>query len=132
MLATLGAPFDERAASVAVDSAVEVGESLFVVNAVEVLLAPCSLMLGYDEPESAADASALRAPAELARALGVHVERVRLRSPHPVDALLEFACDRRAGLLVFGPDRGRMRGRTYRKAARAVRDRAPCLVWLAD
>ena len=33
---------------------------------------------------------------------------------------------------VFGPDRSALRPRRYRKAARAIRDQASCLVWLAD
>ena len=133
MLATLEVPFEPAAAELAVDSAVEAGQPLIVVNAVEMLLAPASLMLGYgDVAETPEDAAALRAPAQLAHALGVHVERLRVKSPHPVDALLEVACERKPGLLVFGPDRSRIRPRRYRKAARAVRDRAPCLVWLGD
>jgi nucleotide-binding universal stress UspA family protein len=133
MLATLGVPFEPAASALAVDTAVEAGEALVVVNVVELLLAPASVVLGYgdldDLPE---DAAALRAPAELAHALGVHVERLRVQSPHPVQALLEVAAERRPGLLVFGPDRARLRGRAYRRAAKAVRERAACLVWLAD
>jgi hypothetical protein len=48
-----------------------------------------------------------------------------------VDALIQLVDERRPGLLVFGPDRKRMRKRLYRKAAKAVADRASCLVWLA-
>jgi nucleotide-binding universal stress UspA family protein len=133
MLATLGVPFEPAAATLAVDTAVEAGQPLVVVNVVELLLAPASVMLGYgdldDDPE---DAAALRAPAELAHSLGVRVERLRVQSPHPVQALLELAAERRPGLLVFGPDRARMRGRAYRRAVKAVRSRASCLVWLPD
>jgi nucleotide-binding universal stress UspA family protein len=133
MLATVEVPFDATAAAFAVDSAVEAGEPLIVVNAVELLLAPASFMLGYgdlDPPPQ--DAAEIRAPAELAHSLGIPVERLRLKSPHPVSALLQLAAERQPGLLVFGPDRSRMRGRQYRKAARAVREQAPCLVWLAE
>jgi hypothetical protein len=49
-----------------------------------------------------------------------------------VGALLELIADRRPGLLVFGPDRKRLKPRAYRKAAKAIRQRASCLVWLAD
>ena len=127
-------PFDHAASAFAVDSAVEAGQPLIVVNAVEMLLAPASLMLGYGDldPTTPDDEAALRAPAQLAHSLGVRVERLRVRSPHPVDALLELVVEREAGLLVFGPDRARLRGRRYRKAARAVLEQAPCLVWLAD
>ena len=131
LLATLEVPFDPSAAAFAVDSAVEAGQPLVVVNAVELLLAPASLMLGYgDVDPSPDDAAKLRAPAELARSLGIRAERLRLKSPHPVAALLQLAAERRPGLLVFGPDPSRLPRRRYRNAARAVRDRAPCLVWL--
>ena len=82
-------------------------------------------------PERDVDADALRAPAELAHSLGVAVERLRVRSPRPVDALLELVAEREPALLVFGPDRSRVPARRYRKAAKAVRERATCLVWLS-
>jgi nucleotide-binding universal stress UspA family protein len=132
MLATLEVPFDAEAASFAVDTAVEAGQPLIVANVVELLLAPCSLALGYDRPESPEDTEALRAPAVLAHSLGVKVERLRVRSPHPVDALLEVVAERSPGILVFGPDRSVLKPRVYRKAARKIRDRAPCLVWLSE
>ena len=131
MLATLEVPFHASAAAFAVDSAVETGQPLVVVNAVEVLLTPASIALGYgDVDPSPDDAAELRAPAELARSLGVRVERLRLKSPHPVAALLQLAAEREPGLLVFGPDPCRLRRRRYQNAARAVREGAPCLVWL--
>ena len=40
--------------------------------------------------------------------------------------------EREPGLLVVGPDTTRVRNRLYRKAAKRVRERATCLVWLAD
>jgi nucleotide-binding universal stress UspA family protein len=133
MLATFGVPYSSAASALAVDTAVESGQPLVLVNVVELLLAPASLMLGYsdldDRPE---DAAALRAPAELAHALGVAVERLRVQTPHPVQALVELAAERRPGLLVFGPERSRMRDRAYRRAAKAVAQRAPCLVWLPE
>jgi nucleotide-binding universal stress UspA family protein len=133
MLATVEVPFDASAAAFAVDSAVEAGQPLIVVTAVEVLLAPASITLGYGDLDSTPeDAAQLRAPAELAHALGIRVERLRLKSPHPVSALLQLAAERRPGLLVFGPDRSRLRRRQYAKAARAVREGAPCLVWLPE
>jgi hypothetical protein len=91
-----------------------------------------SVTLGYDQlPERPEDEEAFRAPAVLAHSLGVGVERLRVRSPRPVDALIELVAERRPGLLVFGPDRTRLRKRRYAKAAKAVRERATCLVWLA-
>jgi hypothetical protein len=133
LLATLGVPFDRAAAAFAVDAAVEAGQVLVVANVVELPPLGMSVGMGYDQlPDSAEDAEALRAPAELAHSLGVAVERLRVKSPRPLDALVELVSECEPGLLVFGPDRTRLRGRRYRKAARAVREHAPCLVWLPD
>jgi nucleotide-binding universal stress UspA family protein len=133
LLATLGVPFDPAASELAVDACVEAGQPLVVVNVVELPPLTMSVRMGYDQlPDSPEDADALRAPAELAHSLGVRVERLRVRSPRPVAALVEVAAERAPGLLVFGPDRSRLSARRYRKAARAVRERAPCLVWLPD
>lgn len=132
LLATLGVPFDPAASSFAVDAAVESGEPLLVVNVVELPPLGMSVAMGYDQlPDPPEQAEALRAPAELAASLGVAVERLRVKSPRPVEALVQISAERAPGLLVFGPDRTRLRPRTYRKAARAVRERAACLVWLA-
>lgn len=133
LLATLGVPFDPEASSFAVDAAVESGEPLLVVNVVELPPLGMSVAMGYDQlPDSPEQEEALRAPAVLAASLGVAVERLRVKSPRPVEALVQVAAERAPGLLVFGPDRSRLKPRAYRKAARAVRERAACLVWLAS
>jgi nucleotide-binding universal stress UspA family protein len=133
MLATLGVPYDPTAATVAVDAAVESGQPLILINVVELLPLAMSVRMGYDQLEDAPElAESLRAPAVLASSLGVHVERLRVRSPRPVVALLELVAERRPGLLVLGPDRRKLPRRVYRKAVRAVREQAPCLVWLPE
>jgi Universal stress protein family len=133
LLATLGVPFDPAASAFAVDAAVEAGEPLIVANVVELPPLGMSVLMGYDQlPYGDEEAESLRAPAELARSLGAEVERLRVRSPRPVEALLQLTAERAPGVLVFGPDRARLRARTYRKAAKALRRRAACLVWLAD
>ena len=131
VLATLGVAFDAHAEDFAIETAVESGRLLIVANVLVLEAIPMSMMLGYsgvleDPPELAA---ALRAPAERAHALGVRVERVRIRTPHRIDALLEFVAERDAALLVFGPDPRQLRRRLHRKVCQAVRDRATCLVW---
>jgi len=130
VLATLEAPLTAEAATVAVDAAVESGEPLVVVNAVESSLAPCGLMLGYDSIVPPDVEESLRAPADLAHSLGVSVERIRLRSPRPVEALLELVAERAPGLLVLGPDPSRIRSRRLRKATKRIRAEVTCLVWL--
>jgi len=133
MLATLGVPYDPTAATIAVDAAVESGQPLILINLVELLPLAMSVRMGYDQLEDTPElADSLRAPAVLASSLGVQVERLRVRSPRPVVALLELVAERRPGLLVLGPDRRKLPRRVYRKAVRAVREQAPCLVWLPD
>lgn len=129
LLATLDVPFAGDATAFAVDSAVESGQPLVVVNVAEVPPTPWTL-LGYGYIEREDLQAELRKPAELAQSLAVQVERLRVCSPHPIDALLELVRERRPGLLVFGPDPTRLRPRAYRKAARALSERARCLVWL--
>ena len=130
LLATLEAPLTAEASAFAVDAAIESGQPLLVVNAVESSLAPCGLVLGYDTIVPPDVEESLRAPADLAHSLGVSVERLRLRSPRPLDALLELVAERSPGLLVVGPDPTRIRARRWRKAARRIRAEAGCLVWL--
>jgi nucleotide-binding universal stress UspA family protein len=131
LLATLDVPFSEEATAFAVDTAVENGKPLVVVNAAEVLVTAYAL-LGYGYVEREELQEALRKPAELAHSLAVRVERLRVCSPHPVDALLEVTAERNPAILVFGPDRAHLPSRRYRRAERAVRERAPCLVWTPD
>ena len=125
LLATLDVPFEEAATVFAVDSAVESGQPLVVVNVAEVLPTRWTLV-GYGYLEDA-----LRKPAELAHSLAVNVERLRVCSPHPIDALLEVVAERNPGVLVFGPDRSCLRRRTYARAVKRIRERSSCLVWLA-
>jgi nucleotide-binding universal stress UspA family protein len=130
LLATLDVPFSEDAMAFAVDTAVESGSPLLVLNAAEVLPTAYTL-LGYGYVEREDLQQALRRPAELAQSLAVAVERLRVCSPHPVDALLEVVAERNPAVLVFGPDRAQLRRRRYRRAERAVCERASCLVWTA-
>ena len=130
LLATMDVPFDEEAAAVAVDAAVECGQKLIVANVVEMPLGPLCLNMGYGPLEEDEVQASIKAPAELAHQLGVEVERLRIRSPHPVSALLEFVAERQPGLLVFGPDRTQLKPRLFRKVAKKISQRVACLVWL--
>jgi nucleotide-binding universal stress UspA family protein len=129
----MGAPFDEKAAAFAVDSAVESGSPLIVANVTQLEPLTLSLRLGYDALEEFTPevSQSARRPAELASSLGIGVERLRIRSPRPVRALLELVRERGAGLLVFGPDLRQMKARAYERAVRAIREGADCLVWVA-
>jgi hypothetical protein len=133
MLATLGVPFDTDAVTFAVDSAVELGERLIVANFIEQAPLPLSTMLGYDElPYPPEMAQSLLAAAKLAGSLGVEVTRLRVKSFHPIQAMLDVLAEQGAGIFVFGPDRSRIGRLRYRRAARAIRSRATALVWLAE
>jgi len=130
MLVTFDVPFEPEATALAVDAAVESGQKLIVVNVAEVVIGPISLAMKYEYVGTQEVEDALRQPAELAHSLAVDVERLRLCSPRPVDALLELVAERVPGLLVVGPDRERMKRRTYAKWTRRISERAACLVWL--
>jgi nucleotide-binding universal stress UspA family protein len=133
LLATLDVPFDQEAVTFAVDSAVELGQPLIIANFVERAPLPLSTMLGYDDlPYPPEMEDALAAPARLARSLGVQVTRLRVKSFHPIPAMLEVLAEQGAGIFVFGPDRARIRRLRYLRAARALRARATSLVWLAE
>ncbi len=133
LLATLDVPFDHDAVVFAVDSAVELGQRLIIANFVERAPLPLSAMLGYDDlPYSPQLADSLRTAAELAASLGVEVTRLRVKSFHPIPAMLEVLAEQGAGIFVFGPDRTRIRRLRYLRAARAIRSRAATLVWLPE
>lgn len=130
LLATLDAPLLREASSTAVDAAVESGQPLLIVNAVETALTRYTLTFGHTYIPPPAVEESLSAPAELAHSLGVHVERIRLRSPRPVEALIELAGEREVGLLVLGADPAAMRRGRYRRSVRKVLERLSCLVWV--
>jgi len=128
LLATLNVPFADDAIAFAVDSAAENGQPLVVVNVAEILLTHWSLV-GYGYVESEELQRELYRPADLAQSLAVRVERLRVCSPHPLDALLEVVAERNPGILVFGPSRTHIRPRRYARAARCLSERAGCLLW---
>jgi nucleotide-binding universal stress UspA family protein len=133
LLATMGVPFNEVAANHAVDTAVEDGQPLIVANVTKLEPLSLSVRLGYDALEEFTPevSASVRHPAELAASLGVRVERLRIRTPRPIAAMLELVAERRPGILVFGPDRARLPGRIYRRAVAALTERSSCIVWVA-
>jgi len=132
LLATLDVPFDHDAVVFAIDSAVEMGARLIVANIVEWAPLPLSASMGYDElPYTPEMAESLAEPVRLARSLGVEVTRLRVKSLHPVSAMLEVVAETDPGLFVFGPDRKRIMRLRYWRAARAIRSHITTLIWLA-
>jgi Universal stress protein family len=131
ILATLAVPFDGDAARVALQAALEGGVKLIVVDAVELPLWLQSISTGHADLEEADDREQIRTMVRHAAGLGLEVEHLRVRSPRPVDALLELTGEREAGLLVFGPDRSRLRPRRFARVVRRIRKRSSCLLWVA-
>lgn len=134
ILATLSVRVDPSAERMAIDSALEAGVPLVLVNLIPlpfyvttlVLMGPEGTTLPHEE-----DLDAVRATAARAAELGVKTELLRVRTRRPIRALLEVVHERDAGLLVFGPHLGLTGRRKFRSAARRVRREADCLVWVA-
>jgi hypothetical protein len=131
VLATMAVPFEPDAFRVALGAAMESQAPLIFIDAVEIPLWPQSIATRHADTELEADRLCIRETVDQAVALGLAVEHLRVRSPHPVDAVLEVAGEREAGLLVFGPDRSRLRPRTFARMVRRIRRRASCLLWVA-
>jgi len=133
VLGTLAVRVDESAERMALESALEAGVPLILANMImlppypmTIRMAPQYITLPHEE-----DLEAVRATAQRAAALGIPTELLRVTSRHPVHALIELVQERDAGLLVFGPERGRTSRWRFWAAARMVRAKAPCLVWIA-
>jgi hypothetical protein len=133
LLATLAVRFDPTAERIAIDAALETGARLILASMLDLPPYPLTFMLAREHATlpHEEDLDAVRETASRAAALGIATELLRVSSPRPVTALLELAAEREPGLLVFGPARSRIPGRRFRRAARAVRRDAPCLVWIA-
>jgi nucleotide-binding universal stress UspA family protein len=134
VLATLSVRVDPSAERMAIDSALEAGVPLVLVNILRFHPYPTTLALvgpeGMNLPHEE-DLDAVRATAARAAELGVKTELLRVTTRRPVRALLEIVSERDAGLLVFGPDlrlTGRLR---FRLLARKLRRDAGCLIWIA-
>jgi len=90
-------------------------------------------MLGYDDlPYTAEMTEALAAPVRLAAGSGVAVTRLRIKSFHPIPAMVQVSAEEEAGIFVFGPDRSRIPRLRYWRAAHALRSGVTSLVWLAQ
>jgi nucleotide-binding universal stress UspA family protein len=134
LLATLQVRVDPTAERMAIDSALEASVPLLLVNLIRlppyattiILVGPEHTTLPHEE-----DLDAVRATASRAAELGVKTELLRVRTKRPVQALLQVAGERDAGLIVFGPHLGRVGRMRFRRAAKRIRRDAACLVWVA-
>jgi hypothetical protein len=132
LLLTFDVPITAEASELAVDAAVESGQPLLIVNAVELPMRPMTSTWGIEVVVTEDVEASLRAPAELAHALAAEVERIRLVSPRPVAAVLELIAERRPGLVVLGFERSRIRRRRLARTEKQILDAAPCLVWTGN
>src|SRR5207248_7219460 len=78
------------------------------------------------------DLDAVRATAARATALGIGTELLRISSRRPLAALVELISERRASLVVLGPDVRRTPKWQVWLAARRVRRQTDCLIWTAS
>jgi nucleotide-binding universal stress UspA family protein len=134
VLATMAVPVHPSAERMAIESAIEAGVPLLLVNLVPLPLYVRTMVLVGPEGTTFPHEEALeevRDTAKRASMLGIHTELLRVRTRHPATALLEVARERDAGLVVFGPDVGGIGRLRFRVAARRVRREADCLVWIA-
>ena len=134
ILATLSVRVDPSAERMAIDSALEAGVPLVLVNILHFRPYPTTLLLVGHEAMNLPheeDLEAVRATANRAADLGVKTELLRVPTKRPVQALLEIVSERDAGLLVFGPDLELTGRRRFRKLARKLRRDADCLIWIA-
>ena len=134
VLATLAVRVHPSAERMAIDSAIEAGVPLLIVNLIPLPPYPRTLMLvgaaGTTLPHEE-DLDELRATARRAADLGVKTELLRVHTRHAVAALLEILHERDAGLLVFGPHLGMVGRLRFKRTASRVRREADCLVWVA-
>ncbi len=134
VLATMSVQVEPSAERMAIESALEAGVPLILVNLIPLPFYVTTIVMHGPEATTLPHEEALddvRATAARAAKLGVKTELLRVRTRHAVRALLEVVSERDAGLLVFGPDLKRTGRLRFRLAARRVRREAPCLVWIA-
>lgn len=133
VLATLSVRVDPSAERMAFDSALDAHARLIIANMILLPLYPSTMILAreYLTLPHEEDLDAVRATARRAAERGIDTELLRISSPRPFAALMELIRERRAGLLVLGPDVSRTPRWKFRRTARRVREQADCLVWIA-
>jgi cytosine/adenosine deaminase-related metal-dependent hydrolase len=133
ILATFSVRIDSSAERMAFESALEVGARLIIANLMMLPPYPATIMLAREYATLAheEDLEAVRATAARAGALGIATELLRISSRRPLAALVELISERRAALVVLGPDLRRASRWQLRLAARRVRRQTDCLIWVA-
>jgi hypothetical protein len=134
MLATLSVRIDPLAEEMAMESALQAQVPLLLANLSLFRPGPLTSVLAreYAVLPHEEDLDAVRETAARAAARGIATELLRISSPRPIEAMLELASEREVGLLVFGPERSRLSRWRFRRAVRAIRRHATCLVWISS
>jgi hypothetical protein len=133
VLATLSVRVDPTAERVAIEAALETRARLLLANLIWLPPHPTTLILAreYATLPHEEDLDAVRATADRAAAAGIPTELLRISSRRPLAALIELVREREPGLVVLGPDPRRSPRWWRALAARRIRARADCLVWIA-
>jgi nucleotide-binding universal stress UspA family protein len=136
VLATLSVRVDPEAERMAIESAIDSDPAhpkLIIANMLWLPPHPTTLVLAREVAvlPHEEDLDAVRETAARAAARGISVELLRISSRRPLAALLELIEERGAGLVVLGPDPRRSPRWWRAVAARRIRRRAGCLVWIA-
>ena len=130
MLVTFDVPVRADAAALAVDSAVESRPAAPAREPRRADDPPDDGVVGAEVVVLEDVDESLRAPARSPHRWPSPSSAFASSAPGRWQRLLELVGERSPGLLVLGADTRRMRGRYYRKAARKMREEAPCLVWI--
>ena len=136
VLATLSVRVHPEAERMAIDSAIDANPAhptLIIANMLWLPPHPTTLTLAREVAvlPHEEDLDAVRETAARAAARGIQTELLRISSRRPLAALLELIEERGAGLVVLGPDPKRSPWWWRTVAARRIRKRAGCLVWIA-
>jgi hypothetical protein len=133
MLVTLSVRVDPAAERVAIEAALETRARLLLANLIWLPPYPTTLILAreYATLPHEEDLDAVRATADRAAARGIPTELLRISSRRPLAALIELVGEREPGLVVLGPDPRRSPRWWRALAARRIRARTDCLVWIA-
>ncbi|MHB1569757.1 MAG: adenine nucleotide alpha hydrolase family protein [Solirubrobacteraceae bacterium] len=132
LLVTLSVRIDPAAERVAIESALETGSRLVIANMLWLQPFPTTLVLAREVATlpHEEDLDEVRGTAQRAADAGVPTELLRISSRRPLQALIELVSERRPGLVVLGPDPRRTPRWWRALAARRIRKRTDCLVWI--
>lgn len=133
VLGTLSVRFDPNAERMAFESALDADAPLIIANMLTLPAYPTTVVLAreYVTLPHEEDLEEVRATARRAAALGIKTELLRITSRRPLTSLIELIRERRAGLVVLGPDVRRTPRWQLWFAARKIRRQTDCLVWIA-